>query len=278
MAGAATQQDEDDTAGDDAREVQHDPRVRVLARTGFAASAVLQVLIGVLAVRVALGASGGRADSSGALAGIASTPGGVVLLWAGAAACFALAAWFLLTAVLRRDPAARRRWGKRIADGSKTALYGVLGVQAVRFALGSGSSSAATERRGSGSLLTLPGGPVVLAAIGAVIAGIGVFLVFRGVTRRFTADLDVPDGGLGAVTVVLGVIGFVARGLAVAAIGALLLVAAFTVDPSRATGLDGALRAFAALPFGRVLLIGVGAGWCASGLYFAVLAWRAPMR
>jgi hypothetical protein len=265
-------------ARDDAREVQHDPRVRVVARTGFAASALLQLLVGVLAIRLALGAPGGRPDQSGAFAGIAKTSFGDALLWATAAACFALAAWFLLTAVLRRDDSAWRRWGKRIADGSKAALYAVIGAQALRFALGGGSSSASTERRGSGQLLTIPGGPVVLAAIGAVTAAIGVFLVVRGVRRRFVDDLDVPEGAFGTVVVVLGVIGFIARGIAITAVGALVLVAAFTVDPARATGLDGALSAFAALPFGRVVLIGIGAGWCASGLYGAVLAWRAPMR
>lgn len=263
---------------DDAREVQHDPRVRAIARTGFAATALLQVLVGVLAIRIALGASGGRPDQSGAFAGIAKTPAGGVLLWATALACFALAAWFLLTSVLRRDARTRSRWGKRIADVSKTVLYGVIGAQALRFALGDGSSSASTERRGSGSLLGVPGGPVVLALLAVGTAAVGVFLVVRGVTRRFTADLDLPEGGFGRLTVVLGVVGFVARGVAVVAVGVLFLVAAITVDPAKATGLDGALHAFAATGVGRVALIGIGAGWCASGLYTAVVAWRAPMR
>ena len=263
---------------DDAREVQRDPRVRAIARTGFAASALLQVLVGVLAIRIAVGASGGRPDQSGAFAGIAKTPIGGVLLWATAAACFALAAWFLLTAVLRRDRTPLRRWGKRIADASKTVLYGVIGAQALRFALGDGSSSASTERRSSGSLLTVPGGPVVLALIGAATAAVGVFLVVRGATRGFTKDLDLPEGGPGRAVVVLGVVGFVARGVAIMAVGVLFVVAAVTVDPAKATGLDGALHAFSATSLGRVLLTGIGAGWCASGLYTAVVAWRDPGR
>lgn len=267
----------DDEVEDDAREVQRDPRVRVAARTGFAASAVLQVLVGVLAIRVAAGASG-RPDQSGALAGIAASPAGTVLLWAIALACSLLALWFVLTAFLRRDRSVPRRWSKRVADGSKAVLYAVIAVQAVRFAVGSGTSSAATERRSSGSLLAIPGGPVVLALIGAVTAGIGVFLVLRGVTRRFTDELDLPEGAAGTATVVLGVVGYAARGVAVAAVGVLLVVAAITVDPSKATGLDGALRGFASLPFGRALLLGIGVGWCASGLYGGVRAWRAPMR
>lgn len=82
----------------------------------------------------------------------------------------------------------------------------------------------------------------------------------------------------GTVVVAFGVIGFVARGIAIAAVGVLFAVAAVTVDPSKATGLDGALHAFTSLPFGRSLLTGIGIGWCASGLYGAVRAFRAPMR
>lgn len=201
-----------------------------------------------------------------------------MLLWATAVACFALAAWFLLTAVLRRDGKARTRWGERVADVSKTVVYGVIGTQALRFALGDSSSSASTERRDSGSLLGVPGGPVVLALLAVGTAAVGVLLVVRGVTRRFTEDLDLPEGGPGRATVVLGVVGFVARGVAIVAVGVLFLVAAVTVDPAKATGLDGALHAFAATAVGRVVLLGIGVGWCASGVYTAVVARRAPMR
>jgi hypothetical protein len=50
-------------------------------------------------------------------------------------------------------------------------------------------------------------------------------------------------------------------------------VAAFTADASQATGMDGALRALVALPFGGILLHLVGAGLIAYGLYALV---RAP--
>lgn len=50
---------------------------------------VLHLLIGWIAVRIALG-SGGEATDSGASAEIASAPGGQVMLWVGAAGFLAL--------------------------------------------------------------------------------------------------------------------------------------------------------------------------------------------
>jgi hypothetical protein len=50
------------------------------------------------------------------------------------------------------------------------------------------------------------------------------------------------------------------------------VVAAVKVDPQQATGLDGALRSLASLPFGQVLLIAIGIGLIAFGLYTFVRA------
>ncbi|MDD0856881.1 DUF1206 domain-containing protein [Arthrobacter alpinus] len=45
--------------------------------------------------------------------------------------------------------------------------------------------------------------------------------------------------------------GYIAKGIAIVTLGVLFIVAAVQVDPKDATGLDGALKALVALPFGR---------------------------
>jgi Domain of Unknown Function (DUF1206) len=269
----------DATAGqevrDDAHEAKYNPVLRSGARFGFTVSGLLQLLVGVFAVQIALGGGGQRPDQSGAFAGIAKAPGGGILLWAAALACALLAIWLVVSSVLRHG--GPRRWFQRAADWGRAALYVVIGFQAVRFALGSGTSSASSEQRGSGELLSLPGGPVVLLLVAAVAAAIGVNLFVRGVRRGFREDLDLPSGKPGVLVLTLGVVGFVARGLAIVGVGVLIGVAAVTADPGKATGLDGALRALAAVPVGRVALVGIGAGWVVSGVYFFVLARRARM-
>ena len=54
---------------------------------------MLHILIGLLALRVAFGSGTEQADQSGALAAIASTPFGEVVLWFSVLAFVALGVW-----------------------------------------------------------------------------------------------------------------------------------------------------------------------------------------
>ena len=50
-------------------------------------------------------------------------------------------------------------------------------------------------------------------------------------------------------------------------IGVLFIVGASTNDPGKTTGLDGALKSFLSVPFGAFVLIAIGVGWIAYGIY-----------
>lgn len=266
-------------SSEDAEHLRNNPVFRATARLGFATSGLLQLLVGVLAVQVALGGGGGqRTDQSGALSEVVKTPGGAVVLGVGVVGSFALALWFVVQALLRREPDPEDRGKERAKDLGKAVVYGVVGGTALRFALGSGSSSSSSEQKGTATILSLPGGPVLVALIGLAVIALGGVLAHRGWSKRFTEELTVPGGTAGRAVIVLGQVGYLARGLAVAVVGVLFVVAAFTADAKRASGLDGALKAFADLPSGKVVLLVVALGWVASGVYFFVRAWRARMR
>ena len=78
----------------EAASASRSPALRILARTGYVFIGLVHILIGVIALQVDRG-QGGEADQSGAIASIASKPGGPVLLWAGLVACGALAVWMV---------------------------------------------------------------------------------------------------------------------------------------------------------------------------------------
>jgi hypothetical protein len=59
----------------------------------------------------------------------------------------------------------------------------------------------------------------------------------------------------------------VAKGIALFVVGVLFVVAAVTADPEKASGLDGALKSLIDLPFGKVILVAVGVGLIAYGLF-----------
>lgn len=263
--------------GQQARRMRANPVVRGLARGGFVASGLIQLLVGVIAIEVALHRSSSSADQSGALSDLAKAPGGPVLLWVVTIGALALALWLVVAGVLERGTEVKDTWGRRIRDWAKAVVYAAIGLTALRVAMGGTASSSGSTRKGSQDLLAAPGGPVLLGIVGLGVVVLGAFLVHRGAAKKFVKTIRVPPGTAGRVTVVLGQVGYIARGVAIGAVGILLVVAAFTADPQRATGLDGALKAFAALPFGAVLLVLIGLGWIAGGIYTVIRAKQAVL-
>jgi hypothetical protein len=198
---------------------------------------------------------------------------GYALLWAVVVGLAALGAWQITQTVLVREDDRRRALTRRVMEGSKALVFLVVAGSALIFALGGHSSAARTIHALSVAAIRTPGGAVVLVIAGLVVLSVGVTFLYRGVTADFRRDIHVPDGVPGRLTVAVGVFGHIAKGLALGIVGVLLGSAAFTADASQATGVDGALRALVALPYGGVLLYVVGGGLIAYGVYALV---RAP--
>ncbi|WP_394769246.1 DUF1206 domain-containing protein [Lacisediminihabitans sp.] len=249
-----------------ARGAKNNRVFQVLARLGYAVNGLLHILIGAIAISVATGAGGGEADQSGALGQLAATPGGRILLWVVVVGLAALGVWQLVVGLLARGSDTKSRWAHRAAEWGKGVAYLAIAATALTFANG-GSTNAAQSTSGFASgLLATPGGVVILVVLGLGIAGIGLYFVLKGARKKFTDDITVPPT-VGRVVVVLGVVGYIAKGIALVVTGAVFVTAAVTIDPSKATGLDGALKALVALPYGPVILWVVGAGLIAYGLY-----------
>jgi len=264
------------TARSAARKAEDSAPFQALARVGYAVNGLLHVMIGLIAIGVATGAggaggtggSGGApADQSGALGQLAASPGGVFVLWAIVIGLAALGLWQVVQAFLvpAREP--KRKWAHRAIELGKGVVYLAIAGTAFTFASGATSDAAKTTQDSTATLLRLPGGILVLVLLGLFVVVIGGFFVYRGAAGKFTDAISVPDGAPGIAIVALGVVGYVAKGIALGVVGTLFLVAAYTTDPAKATGLDGALKSLVGLPFGPVILIGVGVGLIAFGVY-----------
>jgi hypothetical protein len=77
------------------------------ARTGYVVSGLLHLMIGYLAIRIALGVGRGTADQSGALATLATKPGGIVAIWVAVVALVVMGLWRLVETALGRSTASR---------------------------------------------------------------------------------------------------------------------------------------------------------------------------
>jgi hypothetical protein len=255
-----------ETAKRGAAKAKNSAPLRGAARAGYAVNGIVHGLIGLTAVSIALG-PGGEADQSGALSQLAQAPAGMLLLWVIAIALFALGVWQLLHSVLTWSSDTKRKWLGRLSGIGKSLAYFFVGATALTFARGSTTSNAASSRSLSAQLIATPGGNFIIIIIGVVAFAIGVGLIVRGLTRRFLERIDLPSGPLGPSVTALGVIGYILEGVALCVVGVLFWISAATVDPDKAGGLDGALKALVALPFGALIVVIIGVGFIAFGLY-----------
>ncbi|GHD51441.1 DUF1206 domain-containing protein [Mycetocola manganoxydans] len=249
-----------------ARKANRDPRVRGFARAGLVANGVIHILIGVIGISVAWG-SAGNADQSGALTTVSDIPGGVFLLWAATIALFGLALLQWTEAAQVESTTPRLIVMRRMTNVAKAFGFAAIAVVVGFYALGNRSDASETWQRLSATLLGTPGGVFALAAVGLGVGIVGGTLVFRGVSRNFREEMEPMDGIRSSVVGALGIVGHVAKGIALAITGLLFLSSAAFTDSDQATGLDGALRLVGSLPFGSALLIMMASGFVVYGLY-----------
>lgn len=242
-----------------AQEVRHSRPYELAITTGLIAYGVVHLLVAWIALQLAFGKSSQEASQQGALRELAGGPLGGVLLWVVAIGLFALVVWRVL----------ELGWGhldveKKVSSTGRAIVYLVLGVSAVKIAVGSGSSGSGQQKTVSARLMEHGAGRVLLVAVGIAIVALGCYHVYKAITKKFLEDLV---GGVSDLTILLGRIGYVAKGIAFAVVGVLVGWAAIDYDPQKAGGLDSALHTIKEQPFGSVLLTVLAAGIAAFGGY-----------
>ena len=250
-------------------------RFRRIARLGFATNGLIHLIVGVIAISLAFGiSSDGQANTAGALTRIASSPGGLVVVWVAVATLLALGAWQLIRATRVDEAGVLKRWGLRTSEASKGLVYLALGGTALLTALGNRRSSSVTTLAVTAELLKSTLGVLVLAAIGLGVFIGGVSFITIGIRRGFRKQIRIPTGWGGRVILILGLAGYIAEGLALISVGIVFVAAAITSDGREASGLDGAFTALIDVPFGTVLLALIGFGLL---LYAVFLVARAKL-
>ncbi|GAA4539418.1 DUF1206 domain-containing protein [Pseudonocardia xishanensis] len=243
--------------------------VRKGARVGIAANGVLHLLIAGLALQVAFG-GGGQADQSGALTTLAAQPFGIVLLWLLFVGFVCVVLWRLTSALFGFSYVddGRKKLMKRVVSAGLGVVYAVLAVATATTAV-NGRAQGGGGSKATAGILGIPGGQVIVGIIGVGIVVGGGVMVYNGWKKKFTEDQDLvgADRRARRLDERSGQVGYIAKGIAIGVLGVLVISAAVKYDPAEANGLDSALKALAAQPFGVVLLTVVALGIAAYGVF-----------
>lgn len=251
-----------------ARRASRSEPVHGLARAGLVARGVIYILIGVVAILVALGHSSQQADQQGALQLLAGKAYGLVALWLLGAGFAGYALWRLSVAAFG-GAGEGTGMGARLKSLAQAVFYALFAVLTFEVIFGAQGNEASKQQDVTASVMRHgAGGQVLVGIVGAIIVIIGVGLVVAGTRRKFLEYLltaQMSDRAQRAVKT-LGVVGTVARGLVFVLVGAVVVDAAVTYSPSKA-GLDEALLTLRGAPFGPVYLVIVAAGLIIFGVF-----------
>ena len=248
----------------------------VAARAGLVAKGISYGIVGVLAIKLALGDGGKATSRPGALHALASQPFGKVLLTllAIGLACYAL--WRFLQAFAAQDNGESmiKEVARRLGYFGRGLVYAALTVSAVKILLGDGGGQSQNGKahKTTAVVLSWPGGTWIVGIAGAILVGIGLWNGYRGLTRKFEDRWRA--GGMGETARTwgarVGVAGHLARAVVFSLIGIFLVKAAGEYSPKDAIGLDGALQKLARANYGPYLLGLTAAGLVCYGLYCLV--------
>ncbi len=249
------------------REAEQSDWLDHAVRFGLVAYGVVHLMLGYLALRLALGGGDANASTQGALRTLVRQPGGTTLVWAIALGMALLVVWRLLEAAFghrREEGGSRVR--KRLVSLGKGAVYAALGVSAVKVV--------AHARSGSGrgtvaQVLAWPGGPVLVVLAGLAVVAYAATVAWSGWKETFAEHLETEGlvGTAGAAFLVFGKVGYLGKGIALGIVGGLVAWAGVRQSPREGGGLDQALQKVLQQPYGPVLITLIGIGLACYGLF-----------
>ena len=232
-----------------------------LARIGLLARAVFYLMLGYLAVRVAMlgGSPGAQPDANGALALITRS-------WPGEVGVAVAAVGFLLFGLVRTAAAIRDRrpaWWQRGSTALQGIFYLALTYVPVSYLAGNRSAgSQQSQTRETAALLGLPGGQVLVVAVGVLVVGVCAWQIRTAVSQDWAEGMDVgaAPGWIRALVRVAGTLGIAARAAVFLPIGVFLAAAGIDFSPGHSYGLDEELLHLSGHEWGVAVLAAVAAG------------------
>lgn len=262
-----------------ANQAANSKAVELLARFGYATRGIVYGLIGWLALLAGIGVGGATTDRKGAINSIYQEPFGKVLLIVIIVGLVGYALWSFIRGLLDTDGKGTEPKGlaARVGYVGVGVSYILLAFAALHLVTGQGNTGKSSDQSTqdwTATLLKQPFGVVLVVIVGLGILAFGLFEFYQAYKIKFEKHLDMShmSATVRTWTTRFGQFGLAARGVVFVIISIFLIIAAFTRNASQAKGLGGALGEVSTQPYGKVLLVVIGLGFIAYGIFSFVEA------
>jgi len=255
------------------------PWLELLERVGYVARGVLYVVMGALALGLAMGIGGKATDQSGSLTTLAGGAFGKLLLLVFVAGLAAYSLWGFVRAIF--DPLNRGDDPAGIAERLGFAWSGIayagLSLFALELFVGTGRATSQDSTQSSVSrFFAYPAGEWAVVAIGLVSIAVGIGQFVLAGKATFKRDLKREEMSPAEKKFVdaMGRFGFFARGVTFTLVGWFVLQAGLHRDPTQVRGFSGAFVFLLTQPYGHFVLGVVALGFIALGVHsFTCARW-----
>jgi hypothetical protein len=226
-------------------------RLLLLTRLGFAARGLLYIVVALLVL-----STGRTEDPSGALRYLGQG-GGQILLGLMATGLAAYGIWRLSDAAfdIERHGSDGSGFRERLGAAASGVVHISLAWQAIRLMRGASEQASTTAQDGAQTTLQLPGGGMLLVAVGVILIGVGFFQLIKAAKAGFLEHLE-PSVARERWARWTGQAGYAARGMVFLISGYFLVRAGLNEQAGEAGGMAQALS-WLSSPWDVIVAIGL---------------------
>ena len=246
-----------------------------LFTAGYLTKGIVYLLLGGFAIATVIGAAQGSNGPKTIISWMGENPFGKLFVGLIGLGLLAYCCWRWYMAIADTENEGHGGSGmiKRIGWAVSGSAYGTLSLYAFqRLLKGSGEKGGKEDM--IGWLLAQSWGQVAVAAIGLIVAGVGVYQLYRALKDRHMEDVRVRHLSKEKKQIIrnAGRLGLVARTVVYGIISYFLFRAATMSDASQFKGIGEALSFLEKGSSGAALLAAIGAGLVAYGCFMLVRA------
>lgn len=259
-----------------AKEAAYSPTMERLTRLGYGIKGLIYITMGLLAIQGALGKAKTPADQLGAIQTFSKLPFAQVLLWIVLIGLISYSLWGVIRAITDPFHKGKDTEGLLARGGYlvSAATYASFVIPTYRLITGGRSGSGGSQTQLVAQIMSMPMGRIIVGVVGVAAIGAGLYQIYLGIQSKF--EKQFKTYALSAeqyrLAIQIGRFGTIARGIVFGIVGFFFALAAYTANPGRAQGIDGALNYLEKQPYGLWLMGIVAVGLIAFGIYSLMTA------